>query len=59
MRYPTAGLANMYKMGRNDVIKPMTSGEIPSSLPITLICGRMGPIADDIEKALIVMRNGK
>lgn len=45
MRYPTAGLAKTYKMGRNDMIKPMISGETPSSLPNTRICGKIGPIA--------------
>lgn len=49
MRKPTAGLARIYKIGKNDVINPMISGEIPSSLPITLTWGRIGPIADDIE----------
>lgn len=49
MRYPTAGLARMYKIGRNDVINPMASGEIPSSLPITLTCGKIGPIAVNIK----------
>lgn len=45
MRYPTAGLAKTYKIGRNDMIKPITSGETPSSLPNTRICGKIGPIA--------------
>lgn len=50
MRYPTAGLAKIYRMGRNDVMKPMTSGEIPSSFPKTLVCGNIGPIAGQTEQ---------
>lgn len=50
IRYPTAGLAKMYRMGKNEVMNPMTSGEIPSSLPNTLVCGNIGPIARRAEQ---------
>lgn len=46
IKYPTAGFAKMYKIGSIDVMRPITSGETPSSLPNTLICGNIGPIAD-------------
>lgn len=45
IKYPTAGFAKIYKIGRMDVMRPITSGEMPRSLPKTLICGKIGPIA--------------
>lgn len=45
MRNPTIGLARTYKIGKMEVINPITSGPIPSCLPKTFIWGKIGPIA--------------
>lgn len=37
IRKPTAGFARIYKIGKNVVIKPITSGEMPIDLPKTFI----------------------
>lgn len=45
IKQPTAGFAKIYKIGNTDVIRPITSAEIPSCFPITGNCGKIGPIA--------------
>lgn len=39
------GFAITYKMGRIEVTIPIMSGDTPNCLPITFICGKIGPRA--------------
>lgn len=56
IKNPTTGLLKMYKIGRTDVMYPITAGSIPKSFPYTFICGNIGPIALKRRKSFEIKR---
>jgi hypothetical protein len=51
---PTPGLAMTYNIGNIDVTIPIISGDMPNCLPNTLICGKIGPKAENLKYFFII-----